>query len=131
MSVSQIFGSELHALALQNETELVSLAPWHENDSGRAVMPTNRRLQCPFPLCPVSCKSPNGLTRHIRAMHTNSNARRMNREPANPEAPDEAQAESKCGGGGPSHSNDLANRQHPVAQRIEHPHLTGMGSLLS
>ena len=61
-------------------------------------------------------------------MHTNSNARRMNREPANPEALDEVQAESEGGGG---HSNDLANRRRPVAQRIEHPRLTGMCLLLS
>ena len=61
-------------------------------------------------------------------MHTNSNTHRMNREPANPEALDEVQAESEGGGG---HSNDLTNRRRSVVQMIEHPCLTGMCLLLS
>jgi hypothetical protein len=62
-------------------------------------------------------------------MHTNLNARHVNQERVNPQGHGEAQADRD--GSVDGHSNVLANHQCPVAQRIEHPHLTGMGSLLS
>jgi hypothetical protein len=61
-------------------------------------------------------------------MHTNSNACCVNQERANPQGHGEAQADRDGSVNG--HSNVLTNHQRLVAQRIEHPHLTGMGSLL-
>ena len=86
-------------------------------------MPPDRRLRCPFPLCPVTFKGQNGRTHHIRAMHTNSNIQ----EHANPEGPNQAPTRSE--GGNDGYSANLADRQGLVARaarRIEHPHLTGM-----
>lgn len=75
------------------------------------------RLPCLFPRCPVTFKSQHGRTYHIRAVHTNSNLREHHfQEPHNLEGPDLAQMDSE---GGDEH-------QGPIAQRIEHPHLTGM-----
>ena len=69
-------------------------------------------------------KSQHGRTYHIRAVHTNTNIR----EHANPEGPNQAQTGSDDG-----ILSDLADSEHDqgprlLAQRIEHPHLTGMCS---
>ncbi len=90
---------------------------------GCTVMPPDRRLPCLFPLCPVRFKSQHGCTYHVHIMHTNSNVR----ECADPEGTNQAQGGSEDGDD--DHSVGLADRHGPVAQRIEHPHLTGMCSL--
>jgi hypothetical protein len=83
-------------------------------------MPTDLRLPCLFPRCPVRFKSQHGRTYHIRAVHTNSNAQ---------VGPNQAQADSEIGDD--NHSLDLTERRVRVARRIEHPHLTGVCSVLT
>jgi hypothetical protein len=71
-------------------------------------------------------KSQHGRTYHIRAVHTNSNVR----EHHNPEGPTLAQTDNEDVDND-GHSLDLTERRGPVAQRIEHPHLTGMCPVLT
>lgn len=76
-------------------------------------MPPISRLPCLHPQCPQSFKSQNGRTYHMRSVHDNSNQQPVDVE--------EIQENEN------THPGDLpANDGGSLAQRIEHPHLTGM-----
>jgi hypothetical protein len=77
------------------------------------------KLQCPHPHCPITFKTQRGQTYHIRTVHS----RPLNHP--NDVQYDDQEHEDQHGlddGNGAPMDNDL----HPVEQRKEHPHLTGM-----
>jgi len=72
------------------------------------------RLPCLFLGCPVRFRSQHGRTYHTHAVHT-----RFHNHVADPQD-NELDLDSD------GHSTELTGRLGSLAQRIEHPHLTGM-----